>query len=169
MVHSIELLFDDETEATLRRIRDDLSAADLPGRISAGRPHVTLAVAGLIEPNVDALLRPVGQRLPLECTVGAPLLFGQSNAILARLVVPSADLLALHAEVHRICAPHLLPEPLAHSLPGQWTAHVTLARRVAGAQLGPIMRLAGQPPEIYGKLAGLRRWDGSGRVEYPIS
>jgi 2'-5' RNA ligase len=169
MVHSIELLFDDETEATLHRIWDDLSAADLPSRIPAGRPHVTLAVAERIEPDVDALLRPVAQRLPQECTVGAPLLFGHSNAVLARLVVPTAELLALHAEVHRICGPRLLPEPLPHSLPGQWTAHVTLARRVEGAQLGAILRLAGQPSEIYGKLAGLRRWDGSQRVEYPIS
>jgi hypothetical protein len=71
--------------------------------------------------------------------------------------------------VHRICGPHLSPEPLPHSLPGHWTAHVTLARRVEGAQLGPVLRLAGQPSEIYGSLAGLRRWDGSQRVEYPIS
>ena len=92
MVHSIELLFDADTEATLRRIWDDLSAADLPSRIPAGRPHVTLAVAERIEPDVDALLRPVAQRLPLGCTIGAPLLFGQSSAILARLIVPSADL-----------------------------------------------------------------------------
>jgi 2'-5' RNA ligase len=169
MVHSIELLFDDETEATLRRIWDNVSAADLPSRTPAGRPHVTLAVAERIEPDVDVLLRPVAQRLPLGCTVGAPLLFGQSNAILARLVVPSADLLALHAEVHTICGPYLLPEPLPHSLPDDWTAHVTLARRVEGAQLGPILRLAGQPAQIYGSFAGLRRWDGSQRVEYPIS
>jgi 2'-5' RNA ligase len=168
MVHSVELLFDADTEATLCRIWDDLSAADLPSRIPAGRPHVTLAVAERIEPDVDALLGPVAQRLPLACTIGAPLLFGQSNAILARLLVPSADLLALHAEVHRICAPHLLPEPLPHSLPGHWAAHVTLARRVEGARLGPVLRLAGQPSEIYGNLAGLRRWDGSQRIEYPI-
>ena len=170
MVHSIELLFDADTEATLRRIWDDLSAADLPSRIPAGRPHVTLAVAERIEPDVDALLRPVAQRLPLECTVGAPLLFGQSNAVLARLVVPSADLLALHAEVHRICGPHLVPEPLPHSLPGQWTAHVTLARRSRGCPTR--VRSCGwpvSPSEIYGNLAGLRRWDGSERVEYPIS
>jgi len=169
MVHSIELLFDDQTEATLRRIWDDLSAADLPSRTPAGRPHATLPVADRIEPEVDALLRRVAQRLPLGCTVGAPLLFGQSNAILARLVVPTADLLALHAEVHRICGPHLVPGPLPHSRPGDWTAHVTLARRVEGAQLGPVLRLAGQPSQIYGSFAGLRRWDGIERVEYPIS
>ena len=37
------------------------------------------------------------------------------------------------------------------------------------AQLGPVLRLAGQPAQIYGRFAGLRRWDGSERVEYPIS
>src|ERR1700753_2508815 len=145
MVHSLELLFDDETEASLRGLWDELSAADLPSRIPAGRPHVTLAVAERIEPDVDALLRPVAQRLPLGCTVGAPLLFDKSTPVLPRLVVPSADLLALHADVHRICGPHLVPEPLPHSLPGHWTAHVTLARRVEGARLGPVLRVGRQP------------------------
>ena len=168
MVHSVELLFDPDTEATLRRIWDELAAADLPSRVPAGRPHVTVAVAERIAPDVDALLQPIAQRLPLECGVGAPLLFGQSNAVLARLIVPTAELLSLHADVHRVCGPHLLPGPLPHSLPDQWTAHVTLARRIEGAQLGPVLRIAGQPPEIRGRLAGLRRWDGTERVEYPI-
>jgi hypothetical protein len=168
MVHSIELLFDPGTEAALRRIWDDLAAADLPSRVPAGRPHVTVAVAERIEPDVDALLRPVAGRLPLACTIGAPLLFGQSHAVLARLVVPTADLLALHAEVHRICGPHLVPGPLPHSLPRHWTAHVTLARRVEDAHLGQVLRAAGQPSELRGSLAGLRRWDGNERVEHPI-
>jgi hypothetical protein len=168
MAHSIELLFDPETEATLRRIWDDLAAAELPSRVPAGRPHVTMAVAERIAPDVDALLRPIAQQLPLDCNVGAPLLFGQSSAVLARLIVPTAKLLALHADVHRICGPHLLPGPLPHSVPGQWTAHVTLGRRIEGAQLGPVLRTAGQPAEIRGRLAGLRRWDGTERVEYPI-
>jgi hypothetical protein len=168
MAHSVELLFDPDTEATLRRIWDDLAAADLGSRIPAGRPHVTVAVAERIAPDVDALLRSIAHQLPLECDVGAPLLFGQSNAVLARLIVPTAELLALHADMHRICGPHLLPGPLPHSLPGQWTAHVTLARRIEGARLGPVLRIAGQPAEIRGRLAGLRRWDGTERVEYPI-
>lgn len=168
MVHSIELLFDPDTEATLRRIWEDLAAADLPSRVPAGRPHVTVAVAEQISPDVDELLRPIARQLPLACDVGAPLLFGQSNAVLARLIVPSAELLALHADVHRVCGAHLLPGPLPHSLPGRWTAHVTVARRIEDAQLGPVLRIAGQPAEIRGTLAGLRRWDGTERVEYPI-
>jgi hypothetical protein len=168
MVHSVELLFDADTEARLRQIWDDLDAADLPSRLPAGRPHVTVAVAERIAPDVDALLLPVTQQLPLDCEVGAPVLFGRSNAALARLVVPTTALLALHADVHRICAPYLLPGPLSHSLPGQWTAHVTVGRRIENASVGTVLRTAGQPAEIRGRLAGLRRWDGTERVEYPI-
>jgi 2'-5' RNA ligase len=169
MVHSIELLFDRDTEAAIRHIWDGLSAADIPSQAPAGRPHVTLAVAERISPDVDALLRPVAQRLPFGCVVGASLLFGRSNAVLARLIVPTAELLALHAEVHRICGPYLAPEPMPNSLPGQWTAHVTLARRVGGAQLARALRIAGRPSEMHGTLAGLRRWDGSKRVDHLIS
>jgi hypothetical protein len=168
MAHSVELLFDADTEAALRRIWDELAGADMPARAPAGRPHVTLAVAERIMPDVDQLLAPVAQRLPLACTVGAPLLFGRSYAVLARLIVPTAELLALHAEVHQICAPYLLPGPMPHSLPGQWTAHATVARRVGGPQLEQAVQVAGEPPEIHGALAGLRRWDGTERVEYPL-
>ncbi|MBV8290418.1 MAG: 2'-5' RNA ligase family protein [Mycobacterium sp.] len=169
MVHSIELLFDRDTEAAIRHIWQDLAAADIPSQAPAGRPHVTLAVAERIAPDVDELLRPVAQRLPLECTVGASLLFGRSNAVLTRLIVPTAELLALHAEVHRICGPYLAPGPMPNSLPGQWTAHVTLARRVGGAQLGRALRIAGRPSELHGTMAGLRRWNGSKRVDHLIS
>jgi hypothetical protein len=169
MVHSIELVFDRDTEATLRRLWADLAAAGIPSQAPASRPHVTLVVAERIAPDVDALLRPVAQRLPLECAVGASVLFGRSNAVLARLIVPTAELLGVHAEVHRSCGPYFAPGPMPNSLPGQWTAHVTLARRVGGAQLGRALRLAGRPSEIHGKMAGLRRWDGNKRVEYLIS
>jgi 2'-5' RNA ligase len=169
MVHSIELLFDRDTEAAIRRIWAELATAGISSQAPAGRPHVTLAVAERIAPDVDALLRPVAHQLPLRCAVGASLLFGRSNAVLARLILPTAELLALHAEVHRICGPYLMPGPMPNSLPGQWTAHVTLARRVGGAQLGRVLRIAGRPSEIRGTMAGLRRWDGSKRVDHLIS
>lgn len=168
MVHSIELLFDAETEAAIRRIWDDLAAAELPSRTPAGRPHVTLIAAGYIDAAVDLLLTPVARRLPLHCAVGAPLLFGHANVVLTRLIVPSRELLDLHAEVHRLSRPHLGTGPMANSLPDQWTAHVTLARRVGEAHLGRAVRISGRPTQIEGRLAGLRRWDGDTRVEYPI-
>ena len=169
MVHSIELLFDRDTEAAIRRVWADLATAGIPSQAPASRPHVTMVVADHIAPDVDALLRPVAQRLPLDCGVGAALLFGRSNVVLARLIVPTAKLLALHAEVHRICGPHLMPGPMPNSLPDQWTGHVTLARRVGGAQLGRALRIAGRPSAIAGSFTALRRWDGSKRAEHLIS
>jgi len=168
MVHSIELVFDRDTEATIRRIWADLAAAGIPSQAPASRPHVTLAVADRIDPEVDARLSAVTTRLPLGAAIGASVLFGRANVVFARLVVPTGELLALHAEVHRLCSAQMTPGPLPNSLPGQWTAHVTLARRVGGAQLGRALRIAGRPSHIDGRFAGLRRWDGNKRTEHPI-
>ena len=168
MVHSIELVFDPDTEAAIRHIWDDLADAGLPSQAPASRPHVTLVVGERIAADVDTLLGPVSQRLPLPCAVGAPLLFGRAKAVLARLVVPTSELLSVHAEVHRLCLPHVSPGPMPNSLPGQWTAHVTLARRIGGGQLGRALRIAGRPSQIDGSFAGMRRWDGSKRVEHLI-
>jgi 2'-5' RNA ligase len=168
MVHSIELIFDPDTEAAVRRVWADLASAGIPSQAPASRPHVTLAVAERIDPEVDELLNPIAQRLPLGCAIGAPVLFGRANVVFARVVVPTSELLALHAEVHRVCLPHLAPAPMSNSLPGQWTGHVTLARRVGGHQLGRALRIAGRPSQIDGRFAGLRRWDGHKKVEHLI-
>ena len=168
MVHSIELIFDRDTEAAIRRIWDELAGAGIPSQAPASRPHVTLVVADRIAAEVDELLSPVSKRLPLSAAIGAPVLFGRANVVFARLMVPTSELLALHAEVHRVCLPHLAPGPMANSLPGQWTGHVTLARRVGGHQLGRALRIAGRPAQIDGRFAGLRRWDGHKKAEHLI-
>jgi hypothetical protein len=169
MVHSVELVFERDTEEAVRHIWDALREAGIPSQAPASRPHVTLTVAERIDPEVDVLLTSLNERFPLPCVVGAPLLFGRSQLILTRLVVPTAELLDVHAEVHRLVLPHAHPGPMANSLPGQWTGHTTLARRVGGHQLGRALRVAGRPSEIKGGFVGLRRWDGSAKREYPIS
>lgn len=168
MVHSVELLFDADTESVLRRIWDELADSDVPARIPAGRPHVTLVAAEQITGAADEALRAVARRLPLDCEVGAPLLFGQSNTVLARLIVPTAELLALHSEVYRVCEPHCAPRPLEHSRPDHWTAHATVARRVDDATVRPMLAIAAERTEIGGRLVAMRRWDGTERVEYPL-
>lgn len=169
MVHSVELVFDQDTEAAVRQIWDGLREAGIPSQAPASRPHATLTVAERIDPEVDTLLASLGGRFPMPCRIGAPLLFGRAKVVLARLVVPTAELLDVHAEVHRLCLPHVSPAPVANALPGQWTAHVTLARRVGPAQMGRAVRIAGKPPEIIGRAIGLRRWDGNTKSEHPIS
>ena len=169
MVHSVELVFDPDTEAAIRHIWDELRDAGIPSQAPASRPHATLTVAERIDPEVEPLLRPLVARFPFPCRIGAPLVFGRTKAVLSRLVVPTTELLDVHSEVHRLCLPHLQPGPMANALPGQWTAHVTVARRVMPNQLGRAVRIAGKPPEIEGSAIGLRRWDGSSKREYPIS
>jgi 2'-5' RNA ligase superfamily len=169
MVHSVELVFDPDTEEAIRHIWDGLREAGIPSQAPASRPHVTLTVAERIDPEVDELLTTLGDRFPLPCVVGAPLLFGRGQLILTRLIVPTVEMLAVHGEVYRQCLPHLQPGPMANSLPGHWTGHTTLARRVAPARLGRALRIAGKPSEINGSFAGLRRWDGNAKQEFPIS
>lgn len=168
MVHTIEAVFDADTEATVRRLWDELAGAGIPSQAPASRPHVTLLVTDRLAADVDPPLVPVSRRMPLQCTIGAPVLFGRGGAVLARLVVPTGELLAMHAEVHRQCRPHLAADPAPNSMPGQWTAHVTLARRIRPAHLGRALRIVSRPAEIRGSVAGLRRWDGDKRVEHPI-
>jgi hypothetical protein len=169
MVHSVEVIFDPDTEEAIRHIWDGLREVGIPSQAPASRPHATLTVSERIDPEVDAALRPLAARFPLPCRIGAPLLFGRSQLILTRLVVPTAELLDVHAEVYRLCVPHQAPGPMANSLPGQWTCHVTLARRLHGHQLGRALRIAGRPSEIPGQVVGLRRWDGNKKLEYLIS
>jgi hypothetical protein len=169
MVHSVELVFDPDTEAAVRRIWDGLREAGIPSQAPASRPHATLTVAEHIDPEVDSLLTVLTNRFPFPCRIGAPLLFGRAKAVLARLVVPTTELLDVHAEVHRLCLPYLLPAPMSNALPGQWTAHITMARRVVPGQFGRAVRIAGKPSEIAGRVIGLRRWDGNSKREYPIT
>lgn len=168
MVHTVELVFDRDTEAAVRHLWEQLADAGIPSQAPASRPHVTLLVTDQIPSDVDPLLAPLCGDMPMRCTIGAPVIFGRGNAVLARLVVPTAELLAVHAEVHRRCLPRLAHQPVSNSLPGQWTAHVTLARRVRNSQLGRALHIAGRPARIDGGFAGLRRWDGGKRAEHPI-
>jgi len=169
VVQSVELVFDPDTEAVLRHIWDELREAGIPSQAPAGRPHTTLTVAPRIDPEVDAVLALLAGRFPLPCQIGAPLFFGRAKAVLARLVVPTAALLDVHAQVHRLCLTYMHPGPMANAQPGGWTPHVTMARRVVPAQMSRAVRIAGKPEEIIGTLAGLRRWDGNSKREFPIS
>jgi hypothetical protein len=172
MVHSVELLFDADTEAAIRRVWEGLAEAGIRSQASvkaqSSRPHVTMTVAEEMDDDVDEALRPVLERLPLRCQVGAPMLFGRGPFTLVRLVVPSVELLAIQAEAYRICLPYMPSGPLPHADPGGWTPHVTLARRVESAQLATAMAVRRVARDINGAVAGLRHWDGNKRIEHHI-
>lgn len=171
MAHSLELLLDAASDAAIRGDWQALDAAGLPSQMHVksptNRPHVTLIAAQRISPAVDDVLRPLAVRFPVACVVGAPLVFGGPRHTLARLVVPSADLLALHEQVYRLCLPYLAGEPFAHCRPGHWTGHVTLGRRFSAEQIGAAMAVVnGTGNDRRAEAAGLRRWDSDERVDH---
>lgn len=177
MAHSIELLLDPAADAAIRAIWQALDDAGLPSQLQVrsptNRPHVTLLAGQRISPQVDDALRGLAGRFPVGCTVGAPLVFGGPRLTLARLIVPSAALLALHEEVYRLALPFVSGEPFAHCRPGHWTPHATLGRRFTAEQIGAAISLIngsvdGQHPDLAGAAAGLRRWDSDQRVDHVL-
>lgn len=169
MAHSIELLLDTATDAAIRTQWRALADAGLPSQLKVvsptNRPHVTLIAAPRIHAGVDESLRALADRLPLDCVVGAPLVFGGPKQTLARLIVPSAALLDLHAEVYRLALQHM-DTPFPHCRPGHWTPHATLGRRLTEADIGPALAVVDGHGDLSGRIVGLRRWDSDQRVDH---
>jgi hypothetical protein len=171
MAHSIELLLDSRTDTAIRAAWQALADAGLPSQVqvksATNRPHITLLAAQRISPEVDEVLRGLAPRLPLDCVVGAHVVFGGPRLTLARLIVPSAELLALHAEVFRLALPHVTGQPFAHCRPGHWTAHATLGRRLTAIEVGAALGLAEEAaPDLAAEVVALRRWDSDARTDH---
>lgn len=153
---SIELLLDPATEAAVRAEWDALAAAGMsslaPHTSASNRPHVTLLVrTDLAQFDAHALL----ERSSFPVTLSAPLLFGVGERrVLARSVVPTAELLDTHAAVHAVAG---RGDDAPHTAPGEWSPHVTLARRLRVVDLAAALDHVGG--EIHGRAAGLRLWD----------
>ena len=174
MAHSVELLPDHDTERRIRGIWDALTDAGLPSQASvssdSNRPNITLVAARAIDEATDHALRGLAaDRLPLTVELGAPVVFGGRTATVALLVVPTADLLSAHSAVVETVA-ESAADPVAHSDPGAWTAHVTVARRVPFEQLADVVRLVvDHRVEGTVRLDGLRRWDSDARTVTDLS
>lgn len=100
-ITSIELLLDAAAEALVRDDWEALASAGMSSMAGheavSNRPHVTLLARSTPVPHP---LHVAGVALPLPVLLGPPLLFGDGDRrVLARSVVPSAGLLALHQAV----------------------------------------------------------------------
>lgn len=173
MAHSIELIFDDATNQRITQEWKALADAGLPSqgniRTTSNRPHVTLVAADSLDPDVDRDLATMDGALGMEVDIGALLLFRGKRATAAHLVVPSAELLALHRCVFTFARPYIGGHLLTHIEPGAWTPHITLARRLADDQIGLVMTSLRSSPESFSaRVSGLRRWDGDTREEFHL-
>lgn len=166
-VVSLEMTFDEASDAAVRREWEALRLAGLPSQAdhtgASNRPHVTLLVRAALAPLAGA---PWEDHLPLSLTLGAPILFGtRGTRVIARSVVPSAALLALHAAAHAEAG---IPEhgnQGDHTAPGAWTPHVTLARRVPLERLSEALAAIADvgESELRVQATQLRRWDAAER------
>ena len=162
-MRSIELVLDPAADAAVRTVWDALVEADLPslGRSATNSPHVTLSAG-------DALPVPTGFDTPVPATLrlGGVLLFpaGPGRSVLVRAVVVDPALADFHRSVHRAA-----PGGVDTSLPGAWSPHVTLARRVRDEDLPravAVLRAAPLPVTL--AVGGVRHWDGETRTVTPL-
>ncbi|WP_238439516.1 2'-5' RNA ligase family protein [Microbacterium sp. JZ31] len=158
-VISVELLLDAETEAAVRAEWAALASAGLSSLAAhtsaSNRPHITLLVRTEL-----AALDAIAARPTFDVRLGAPLLFGAGDRrVLARSVVPSEELLALHHAVHDAAGPGA---DAPHTAPRSWTPHVTLARRVRIRDLEHALEVVGG--DLHGTARALRRWDAATRT-----
>lgn len=156
MTVSIELLLDLQTEAY---VRADWAALESAGHSNLGahrapsnRPHITL----LVRPTLELIaFASVVAELPFEIALGEPIVFDHGERIvLARPVVLDETLARVHRAAHDAVP---AGEDAPHTVPGEWTPHVTLARRLRRESLDDALALLGAPRR--GFAVSLRRWD----------
>ncbi len=166
VIRSIELVMDASTDAAIRGEWATLHDAGLPSLAThagaSNRPHITLLATDeeLNSQNLDV-------PLPLPVRLGGMLVFGVGRPrgmVLSRAVVPSAALLDLHARVLAASG----ATPSRTSVPGAWTPHITLARRLAPAELAAAIELLDGPGHA-GAAVGLRLWDAGTRTVTPLA
>lgn len=170
MVQSLELLLEESLDADVRREWQLLVDADLPsqGRHSSesNRPHITLSVADDFE-TLDSRIDDEFLLARFAVRLGAFVIFRGKTSTLARLVVPSRELLSLHGRASELAEG--AEGRRSHTTPGKWTPHVTLARRLTRAELAEaFLRLHACPPDLVGSTSALRRWDGEAKREWLV-
>ncbi len=167
-LHSIEAMFDPDTDAAVREEWRALLDAGLRSQAAhtgaTNAPHVTLSVARSIPEWIDAVVErdlAADDVLPLEVGLGPVVVLGERRPVLARLVVPTAGLLHLHAVVAAATAG--LEGVPATATVGSWVPHVTLARLAhpeeLGRALGVLHELTPGPGIRAGRIESVRRWD----------
>ncbi|MCF8570692.1 2'-5' RNA ligase family protein [Gordonia sp. HY002] len=173
MAQSIELLIDEEAQARVRDVWGALDAIGLrtPASVhwSTARPHCTLLAGSAIDESGAAHsgMAAVAQRLPFSVLLGAPVVFSsRSTFTIAASVVPSADLVSVHAAAYRLCSDAVI-DLGSHCAPGSWTPHVTMARRVPASAIAEAVACVGEP--ITARVSAIRLWNGETKTETVVT
>jgi len=159
---SLELLLDPHAEERIRAEWRALADAGLSSlaahRSPSNRPHITL----LVRPSLPQLTREQLSEvnpLPLGLTIGNTVLFGTGERrVLARPIVLTEELQHFHATLHALAG---AGEDAAHTRPGEWTPHISLARRIKVDAIPQALRIldVGEKAASLVQATSLRRWD----------
>lgn len=156
-MHALELVPDETGSAAVvadwQALRDAGLPSQLDHRGTTNAPHVTIVAAPLLpQEAVDVARVRLGGLLPTRARIVGPLLLGEERVTLAWSVDVGDDVLRRVLAV-RAQAPDRHPQG--------WLPHITLARRLAPADvpraLGALAGRIGPGRDLV--LAGLRRWD----------
>ncbi|WP_163163839.1 2'-5' RNA ligase family protein [Arthrobacter sp. Alg241-R88] len=165
-MRSVELTLGESTDSSIRADWARLLEAGLPSLAThtspSNRPHITLAAGNSLDLR-DAV-QDLWGGLPIAVRFSGLVVFpaGSGKYVLARLVVPSAGLLQMHARLHQQCT-----GAFANTLPDAWTPHVTLARRIPGHLLGTAMGVL--DVRTQGECTAARLWDSPTRTTTALS
>jgi 2'-5' RNA ligase len=164
-VVSIELLLDPDTEARVRADWQRLADAGLSSLAAhtspSNRPHITLLVRPAL---AEAAFAAAAELLPVPVALAEPVVFAHGDrGVLVWRVTLTDELRELHWEVHLAAGPG--PDA-PHTAAGEWTPHITLARRLRLASLPDAIGLIGPP--IQGAGVSLRRWDSASATVTPL-
>ncbi|MGB7448302.1 MAG: 2'-5' RNA ligase family protein [Ornithinimicrobium sp.] len=172
-MQSVELLLDDDARTSVLRQWQALADAGLPSQArhtgETNAPHVTIGLASAIVETAEVELASAAARLPFSLSLGAPLLFGAGRrVVLARMVVVTEELLALHRVVSRALA--TCPGQIEHLAVGRWVPHVTLARRMEPEMVAPALAALGESGAgtLSAEATTLRRWDGDAKQAWTV-
>ena len=177
-LNSVEALLDPATDAAVRAEWEALLRAGLSSQAShrgpSNAPHVTLCGAPRIPSGVEeklgAAIVASGGHPPLTVRLGPLLVLGSRRPVLARLVLPTPELLRLQADVAEVMA--ACDDVPATLVPGHWAPHVTLARGLHLEGIGSalaVLDALGHPGARDAELHSVRRWDPDARRVWELT
>ncbi|WP_158707596.1 2'-5' RNA ligase family protein [Janibacter massiliensis] len=164
--HALELTLDEDGDASLRADWSALDAAGIPsltGHLSpSNAPHVTVVatptpIGGVLR---DLARDALGPCLPSVARLGGYALFGGRRLALARLVEPSAELVAAVRRVREAVPTDVRPT---------WVPHVSVARGLTHEQAAAALVVLRDRPMTSVTLARLRHWDVTDKVVTPLT
>ncbi len=146
--YAINLFFDEPLEAAFRGLWKNIADAGLDSFLLEiqAKPHISL---GLFEDNTDPkILCQIAETLA-QSTPVIPLRFPAIGgfSLTERMIImppcPTIRLLTLHADLHRMLAPHKITSR-EHYLPDRWIPHCTAAYDVTPENYQEAFRLCSQ-------------------------